>query len=109
MQKRLRLTLVVLGLVVAVAAPATAKNLNQAEAWCDNGTKIELDASSWTSDDHYDLVVVKSAAVNRKYYDVQLGKVLIGGITNGGQQADISHIILCPPPDDPGGDDEIGG
>ena len=103
MQKRLRLTLVVLGLVVAVAAPATAKNLNQAEAWCDNGTKIELDASSWTSDDHYDLVVVKAATVNLQYRNVQPGDVLIGGITNGGQQADISHIILCPPPDDPGG------
>lgn len=103
MQKRLQLTLLVMALMVAVAAPATAKNLNQAEAWCDNGTKIELDASSWTSDGNYDLVVVKAATVNLKYYNVYPGEVLVGGINGSGQQADISHIILCPPPDNPGG------
>lgn len=77
-------------------------NLNSAPCWCDDGVKIEPGGMEWVADADYDLVVVKGGSVdygdgpgNLVYYNVQAGDVLIAPLNAGGQQAAISHIILC--------------
>jgi hypothetical protein len=104
MRRRLGLALTVLTLISATALPALAKQQYTVDAWCDgDGIKIELEASEWTSDAYYDLVVVKAGTVSTEYFNVSPGDTLYGAMNRGGQQADISHIILCYP------DDIIGG
>lgn len=77
-------------------------NPNSAPCWCDDGVKIEPGGMEWVADADYDLVVVKGGSVdygdgpgNLVYYNVQAGDVLVAPLNAGGQQAAISHIILC--------------
>ena len=96
-------------LSAGAAAHAGINNTNSAKYWS-NETGLECTKlpdsvdglRSWVAPEDYAVVIVKGGAVNYKdgkgnkvYEDVLQGDVLTAPLNRGGNQAAISHIIVC--------------
>ena len=95
----------------SAASAAPGPNYNSAGYWGPDCTKLSEPSQGaggqvWFADQNYALVIVKGGSVdygygpgNRIWEDVMPGDALMAPLNHGGQQAAISHIIVC----DPGG------
>lgn len=96
-------------LVAGPAVGVPGPNYNSASYW---STELGMDCMKlsvsgvpyWTADAAYGAVIIKGGSVNYGdgpgnvvYRDVEAGDMLYAPLNAGGQQAAVSHVIVCDP------------